>query len=46
MKGVVSVIAGGLVLFGPRRGLFGLYGRVFGLRDSAGEAGSSTTEEK
>jgi len=42
----VSVIAGGLVLFGPRRGFFGLYERVFGLRDSAGEAGSPTTEEK
>ena len=46
VKGVVSVIAGGLVLFGPRRGLSGLYQRVFGLGDSAGEAGSSTTEEK
>jgi len=46
VKGVVSVVAGGLVLLGPRRGFFGLYERVFGLRDSAGEAGNPTTEEK
>jgi hypothetical protein len=42
VRGLVSAIVGALVLFG-RRGLSGLYQRVFGLRD---EGGGPATEEK
>jgi hypothetical protein len=46
VKGIITTIAGAVVLFGPRRSVSGLYERVFGLRDSADGAGDRSTEEK